>query len=41
MIAQVESANNRLTYFLESRAKTVDAFLHELKSDVLRIWIPT
>ena len=40
IIAQVESANNRLTYSLESRAKTVDALLHELKNDVLRIWIP-
>ena len=40
VVAQVESANNRLTYSLESRAKTVDALLHELKSDVLRIWIP-
>jgi hypothetical protein len=40
VVAQVESANNRLTYSLESRAKTVDAVLHELKNDVLRIWIP-
>jgi vacuolar-type H+-ATPase subunit E/Vma4 len=40
VVAQVESANNRLTYSLESRAKTVDALLHELKNDVLRIWIP-
>jgi len=40
VVAQVESANNRLTYSLESRAKTVDALLHELKRDVLRIWIP-
>ncbi len=40
VVAQVESANNRLTYSLESRAKTVDALLHELKGDVLRIWIP-
>lgn len=38
--AQVESANNRLTYSLESRAKTIDALLHELKGDLLRIWIP-
>lgn len=38
--AQVESANNRLTYSLESRAKTIDALLHEWKSDLLRIWIP-
>jgi hypothetical protein len=40
IVAQVESANNRLTYSLESRAKTIDALLHELKGDVLRIWIP-
>jgi hypothetical protein len=29
-----------LTYSLESRAKAVDAPLHELKCDLLRIWIP-
>jgi hypothetical protein len=29
-----------LTYSLDNRAKAVDAFLHELKSDLLRIWIP-
>jgi hypothetical protein len=40
VVAQVESANNRLTYSLESRAKTVDALLHELRGDLLRIWIP-
>jgi len=40
VVAQIESANSRLTYSLESRAKTVDALLHELKSDLLRIWIP-
>jgi hypothetical protein len=40
VIAQVEYANNRLTYSLESRAKTIDALLHEWKSDVLRIWMP-
>jgi hypothetical protein len=39
-VAQIESANNRLTYSLESRAKAVDALLHEVKSDILRIWIP-
>jgi len=38
--AQVEYANNRLTYSLESRAKTIDRLLHEWKSDLLRIWIP-
>jgi uncharacterized small protein (DUF1192 family) len=41
IVAQVEYANNRLTYSLESRAKTVDTLLHEWKSDLLRIWIPT
>jgi predicted secreted protein len=40
VIAQVEYANNQLTYSLESRAKTIDALLHEWKSDVLRIWMP-
>ena len=40
VVAQVEYANNRLTYSLESRAKTMDALLHEWKSDLLRIWIP-
>jgi hypothetical protein len=40
IVAQVESANNRLTYSLESRAKTVDSLLHELKGDLLRLWIP-
>jgi hypothetical protein len=40
VVAQVESANNRLTYSLESRAKTIDALLHELRGDLLRIWIP-
>jgi hypothetical protein len=40
IVAQVEYANNRLTYSLESRAKTVDTLLHEWKSDLLRIWIP-
>ncbi len=40
VVAQIESANSRLTYSLESRAKTVDALLRELKNDVLRIWMP-
>jgi vacuolar-type H+-ATPase subunit E/Vma4 len=40
VVAQVERANNRLGYSLESRAKTLDALLHEWKSDLLRIWIP-
>lgn len=40
VLAQVEQANSRLTYSLERRAKTIDALLHEWKSDMLRIWIP-
>ncbi len=40
VVAQLRSANNRLEYSLESRAKTIDALLHEWKSDLLRIWIP-
>jgi hypothetical protein len=39
-VAQIESAHNRLTYSLDNRAKAVDALLHEVKSDLLRIWIP-
>jgi hypothetical protein len=38
--AQVESANHRLTRSLESRARTIDALLHEVRSDLLRLWIP-
>lgn len=40
VVAQVEHANNRIEYTLESRAKTMDALLHEWKSDLLHIWIP-
>ena len=40
VVAQVERANNRIEYSLESRAKAMDALLHEWKSDLLRIWIP-
>lgn len=40
VVAQVERANNRVEYSLESRVKTMDALLHEWKSDLLRIWIP-
>jgi hypothetical protein len=40
VLAQVEQTNSRLTYSLERRAKTIDALLHEWKSDLLRIWIP-
>ena len=38
--AQVEYANNRIEHSLERRAETLDALLHEWKSDLLRIWIP-
>ncbi len=40
VVAQVERANNRIEYSLEGRARTMDALLHEWKSDLLRIWIP-
>jgi hypothetical protein len=40
VVAQVERANNRIEYTLESRARTMDALLHEWKSDLLHIWIP-
>lgn len=40
VVAQVERANNRIEYSLESRVKTMDALLHEWKSDLLRTWIP-
>ena len=40
VVAQVERANNRVEYSLETRTKTLDALLHEWKSDLLRIWIP-
>lgn len=40
VLVQVERANKRIEYSLESRAKTMDALLYEWKSDLLRIWIP-
>jgi hypothetical protein len=40
VVAQVESANNRLTQSLEKRENALDALLHQLKTDVLYIWIP-
>ena len=40
VVAQVDSANRRLTYSLENRVNAVDGFLRELRSDVLRIWVP-
>ena len=39
-VAQIESANNRLTYSLDNRAKAVDALLREVRGDLLRLWIP-
>jgi hypothetical protein len=39
-VAQIESANNRLTHSLDNRAKAVDALLREVRSDLLRLWIP-
>lgn len=40
VVAQLERANTRIEYSLENLAKTMDALLHEWKSDLLRIWIP-
>jgi predicted secreted protein len=40
VVAQVESANNRLAQSLEKREKALDALLHQLKTDVLYICIP-
>jgi hypothetical protein len=39
-VAQIESANNRLTYSLDNRAKAVDALLREVRSDLMRLWVP-
>ena len=40
VVAQVERANSRIEYSLESRVKAMDALLHEWKSDLLHVWIP-
>jgi len=40
VVAQIETANNRLTHSLESRAKAVDKLLRDLKSDLLHVWTP-
>jgi hypothetical protein len=37
VLAEVESANRRVTYSLESRAKSIDALLFEVKHDILRL----
>lgn len=39
-VAQIEAANNRLTYSLDNRAKAVDVLLREVRSDLLHLWIP-
>jgi hypothetical protein len=39
-VAQVESANNRLTQSLEKREKALDALLQQLNTYLLRFWIP-
>ena len=40
VVAQVESANNRLTQSLEKRENALDALLHQLNTYVLGVWIP-
>jgi len=40
VVAQIETANNRLTHSLENRAKAVDKLLRDLKSDLLNVWVP-
>ncbi len=39
-VSHVESANSSLIYAMESRLKTLDALVHEFKSDLLQIWLP-
>ncbi len=40
VVAQVESANNRLTQSLEKRENALDALLHQLNTYVLCFWVP-
>jgi predicted nucleic acid-binding Zn-ribbon protein len=40
VVAQVESANNRLTQSLEKRTNALDELLHKLNTHVLYVWIP-
>jgi hypothetical protein len=40
VVAQVESANNRLTQSLEKRENALDALLHQLNTYVLYVWVP-
>jgi hypothetical protein len=40
VVAQIEAANNRLICCLENRAKAVDFLLREVRSDLVRLWLP-
>jgi hypothetical protein len=40
VVAQVESANRRISNSLERRIEVLDSLLHDFKVDLLRIWIP-
>jgi hypothetical protein len=40
VVAQIESANNRLTQSLEKRESAFDELLHKLNTHVLYVWIP-
>jgi predicted nucleic acid-binding Zn-ribbon protein len=40
VVAQVESANNRLTQSLAKRTNALDELLHKLNTHVLYVWIP-
>lgn len=41
ILAQVERSNQRIEYSVESRARRLDELLHEWKSDMVRVWMPT
>jgi hypothetical protein len=40
VVAQVVSANNRLTHSLEKRENALDALFHQLNTQVLCFWVP-
>jgi hypothetical protein len=40
VVAQIESANRRISDTLEDRTKVLNSLLGEFKTDLLRIWIP-
>lgn len=40
VVAQVESANRRISNTLEERTRVLDSLLREFKTDLLRIWMP-